>query len=44
MKELEKKLKKLLADGYETILISQVIEWIYNIKRDSKAKKLDKYE
>lgn len=39
MKELEKKLKALQKDGYEQVTISQVIEWIYQIKRESRLKR-----
>lgn len=34
MKELEKKLKELQKQGYENIGITQVLQWIAEIKRE----------
>lgn len=33
MKRLEKKLRELEKQGYETITIAQVLQWISNFKR-----------
>lgn len=38
MKALEKKLKALQESGYETINISQVLQWIVEIKRENQLK------
>lgn len=38
MKELEKKLKDLQKSGYETITIQQVLQWMSDIKRETKVK------
>lgn len=42
MKELEKKLKELQSRGYENIGITQVLNWMAEIKRDSRSKRLSK--
>ena len=44
MKELEKKLKALKKQGYEQINISQVIQWMYDIKRNNRVKKIERRE
>lgn len=38
MKQIEDKLKELQKQGYEAIQISQVLQWIAEIKRDNKLK------
>ena len=38
MKELEKKLKTLQRIGFETVEISQVLQWMAQIKRDNQLK------
>jgi hypothetical protein len=38
MKELEKKLKDLQKNGYETVSISQVLSWISEIRRENRLK------
>ena len=38
MKKLEKKLKELQKQGYETIGIIQVLQWIAEIQRDNRLK------
>lgn len=38
MKELEAKLKALQNQGYETIAISQVLQWMTEIKRQAALK------
>lgn len=40
MKELEKKLKELQSHGYEQVGIIQVLNWMYEIKRANKAKRI----
>jgi len=42
MKELEKKLKALQRLGYETVDISQVLEWLSQVKRDNQLKAFEK--
>lgn len=42
MKELEKKLKGLQKSGYETINISQVLQWMAEIKRESQLKAFER--
>jgi hypothetical protein len=42
MKELEKRLKELQKSGYETISISQVLQWIAEINRENKLKSLER--
>ena len=44
MKELEKKLKTLQKQGYEQINIGQVIQWIYDIKRENAARRIERRE
>jgi len=44
MKELEKKLKVLQKQGYEQINISQVIQWMYEIKRNNRVKRIERRE
>jgi len=38
MKELEKRLKELQKQGYETIGIIQVLQWMADIKRENRLK------
>jgi len=38
MKELENKLKALQKQGYEQVTISQVINWIHEIRLNNKSK------
>jgi len=38
MKELEKRLKELQKQGYETIEIIQVMQWMAEIKRENRLK------
>ena len=40
MKQLEKKLKELQKQGYENIGISQVLQWMAEIKRDNRLKRV----
>jgi hypothetical protein len=40
MKELEKKLKELQKQGYENISIIQVLQWMAEIKRDNRLKRV----
>lgn len=40
MKELEKKLKQLQKDGYEQVTIIQVLNWMYEIKRNVASKRI----
>lgn len=40
MKELENKLKELQKKGYEQVTIIQVLNWMYEIKRKNRIKKL----
>lgn len=42
MKELEKKLKELQKLGFEQITIMQVLNWMHEIRRNNRAKKLEK--
>ena len=42
MKELEKKLKDLQKSGYETINISQVLQWMAEIKRENQLKAFER--
>lgn len=42
MKKLEKKLKDLQKVGYETINISQVMQWIAEIKRENQLKAFER--
>ena len=42
MKELQKKLKQLQKDGYETISIVQIFNWMSDIRRERKMKILDR--
>jgi len=44
MRELEKKLKALQKQGYEQINIGQVIQWMYDIKRENAAKRIERKE
>ena len=44
MKELEKKLKSLQKQGYEEITIIQVLNWIYEIKRENVCKRIERKE
>lgn len=41
MKKLIKKLKELQAQGYESVTISQVLEWISYFSWESKTAKLN---
>ncbi len=42
MRELEKKLKALQKQGYEQINIIQVLNWMYYIKRENTAKRIER--
>lgn len=42
MRELEKKLKALQKQGYEQINIGQVIQWMYDIRRENAVKKIER--
>ena len=44
MRELEKKLKALQKQGYEQINIIQVLNWMYEIKRENAAKRIERRE
>jgi len=39
MKELEKRLKELQKQGYETISITQALQWMAEIKRENRLKR-----
>lgn len=40
MKQLEKKLKELQKQGYENIGINQVLQWMAEIQRDNRLKRV----
>jgi hypothetical protein len=40
MKKLEKKLKELQKNGYEQVSIIQILNWMNEIKRENRLKKL----
>lgn len=40
MKQLEKKLKELEKQGYENIGITQILQWMAEIKRDNRLKRV----
>lgn len=40
MKELEKKLKELQNQQYEYLTITQILQWIAEIRRDNRAKRI----
>ena len=42
MRELEKKLKELQKQGYENIGIYQVLQWMYDIKRENRLKAFER--
>lgn len=42
MKELEKILKSLQKQGYEQVTIQQVIQWISDIRRENKVKRIER--
>jgi len=44
MKELEKKLKLLRKKGYEQIQIIQVLNWMYEIKRENACRRIERKE
>jgi len=44
MRELEKKLKALQKQGYEQINIGQVIQWMYDIKRENASRRIERRE
>ncbi len=44
MNKLTKQLKELQARGYESILISQVLEWIRFYSWEAKVKKIEAAE
>jgi hypothetical protein len=44
MNELKKKLKELQKQGYEQVTISQVLEWMSNIKLEAKVKRIERGE
>lgn len=39
MRELEKRLKEVQKQGCEYITVTQVIQWMYEIKRDNRLKR-----
>ncbi len=39
MKQLIKKLKQLKSDGYEVVNITQLLNWMEEIKRDNRLKR-----
>lgn len=39
MKELEKKLKQLQKDGYEQVTINQILQWMYEIRRENRFRR-----
>lgn len=39
MKQLENKLRELQKQGYENIGITQVLQWMAEIKRDNRLKR-----
>jgi len=40
MKQLEKKLKDLQKQGYEQVTIIQLLNWIYDIQRENRLKRV----
>ena len=38
MKELEERLKAIQKQGYEQVTIIQVLQWMYEIKRENRLK------
>ena len=40
MKQLEKKLKDLQKQGYEQVTIIQMLNWIYDIQRENRLKRV----
>jgi hypothetical protein len=40
MKQLEKKLKELQKQGYEQVTIIQLLNWIYDIQRENRLKRV----
>jgi len=40
MKQLEKKLKELQKNGYENVGINQVLQWMAEIKRENRVKRV----
>lgn len=40
MKQLEKKLKELQKQGYEQVTIIQMLNWIYDIQRENRLKRV----
>jgi hypothetical protein len=40
MKQLEKKLKELQKQGYEYVTIIQLLNWIYDIQRENRLKRV----
>jgi len=44
MRELEKKLKTLQKQGYEQIEIIQILNWMYEIKLENAAKRIERRE
>ncbi len=38
MKELEKRLKELQSQNYEFVTVTQVLQWMYEIKRENRLK------
>lgn len=41
MKQLEKKLKELQKQGYEQVTIIQLLNWIYDIQRENRLKRVN---
>lgn len=41
MKQLEKKLKELQKHGYEQVTIVQVLQWMYEIKRENRIRRIE---
>lgn len=44
MRELEKKLKEVKKQGCEYITVDQVIQWMYEIKRENACKRIERRE
>lgn len=40
MKQLEKKLKELQKQGYEQVTIIQLLNWIHDIQRENRLKRV----
>lgn len=40
MNELERKLKQLQTEGFESVGITQCLNWVHEIKKDKRIKRL----